>query len=75
LTGSNLATYLLLTIFYFFIGINLTDHTKKKLFNALDMSRGGVLFIDEAYTLVKSHFGEDIINALVSKNIELMRHN
>jgi hypothetical protein len=54
-----------------FLGISLTGehagHTKKKVYSALDMSLGGVLFIDEAYSLVTSTYGEEVINTLVSK--------
>eukprot|EP00727_Mastigamoeba_balamuthi_P013907 m51a1_g9139 hypothetical protein (3447) ;mRNA; r:63647-74936 len=40
-------------------------HTKKRVGDALDRARGGVLFIDEAYELGRGHFGQEAMTALV----------
>ncbi|CAK0788469.1 unnamed protein product [Prorocentrum cordatum] len=51
-------------------GLNLTGEyvgsTKKKVEGELDKAKGGVLFIDEAYELGKSHFGIEACSALVA---------
>ncbi|KAI9096945.1 hypothetical protein DFS34DRAFT_128949 [Phlyctochytrium arcticum] len=51
-------------------GLDLTGeyvgHTKKHVESKLEEARGGVLFIDEAYTLGEGHFGSEALTSLVA---------
>jgi stage V sporulation protein K len=54
-----------------FLALNLTGqhvgHTKNIFNAALERAKGGVLFIDEAYSLLHCDFGKEVIDVLVSK--------
>ena len=60
---------ILLIFACFPLGLKLTGdfvgQTKTKVAEALNKARGGVLFIDEAYGLAKSQYGQEAIDTLV----------
>lgn len=57
-------------LFLFSLGLKLTGEflgqTKTKVDEALNKARGGVLFIDEAYSLGMSQYGKEAVDSLVT---------